>query len=122
MSRVVTPAQARRDPDVARLYSLTPEEVEGAPEEVTVPEGEETALDDGEELLPVTPADPSAIPDGETLISAQDAAARLGCSAGTVHRMAAAGQFPAWRVSSRWRYSWSAIAESVKPKPAAGVH
>jgi len=34
-------------------------------------------------------------------------------SAGTIHRMAAGGRFPAWRVGARWRYAWSLIEPAV---------
>ena len=53
------------------------------------------------------------------MISAQDAAIRLGCSPAMIHGMASRGAFPAFRVGARWRYQWSSIAEAIKQREIA---
>jgi uncharacterized protein len=121
-SGVITVDEARRERALVELYGIdpyTPAPVNPTEEPVEL----QPELDDESELAPVTPAPLTAMPKGETLIGAQEAARRLGVSPGTVHAMAGRGAFPAWRVGSRWRYAWSLIESATSVRPAAnGVH
>jgi phage-related protein (TIGR01555 family) len=124
---VVAGGEARRDPDVARLYNLTPEEIALAP--ASSPAGATEGdfaddLTDAEALLPMVAADPSRMPPGERLISAKDAATRLGYrTAGPIHRLASAGVFPAFRPggTGQWRFAWSQIEAAVRAHAPAPV-
>lgn len=105
---IVSAAEARREPEVRRLYQLTDADLEPT---AGPSQGDQDLPEDPESQLVAAPQ--SMIPAGETLISAQHAATLLGVTAQTVHRMAASGKFPAFRVGSRWRYAWSTIAAHV---------
>lgn len=111
---VVSAAEARRDPDLARLYDIDPDDPLELASPAQAEPGSEDLMSDEDELQPVVAADTSLIPDGESLISPLECARRLGFrSAGPVQRMAAAGKFPAFRVNSRWRYAWSLVQKGV---------
>jgi excisionase family DNA binding protein len=47
------------------------------------------------------------------MVGAREAANRLKCSPGTIHRMAVNGKFPAWRVGRGWRYAWHQIQNAT---------
>ena len=113
-SAVVSADEARQEGSLLEVYGHNPKIPAEVPEPdaVTDPNGGE--LDDEAELQPVVAADPNAIPAGEQLVGARVAAERLGVSAGSIHRMAARGQFPAWRVGSRWRYALSLVEAAAQ--------
>ncbi len=118
-SAVVTAAEARRDPDLEKHYGQLQG---GSPTTGDLP-GDEIEGEVGTATLAmpgVTAAPVSSIPAGESLMSAQEAAARLGVGAGAIHGMARRGTIQAWRVGSRWRYAWSQIAAATEPPAAAG--
>lgn len=118
-STVITAAEARQDPDLAEHYGP----LAGGPANLGDIAGDEVngQIATAALAMPgVTPAPASSIPAGETLVSAQDAAARLGVGAGTIHGMARSGKIQAWRVGSRWRYSPSQIAAATEPQAANG--
>lgn len=112
-STVVTAQEARRDPDLVRHYGQLQD---GAgPGDL---EGDEISAEasTGVLALPgVTPAPMSSIPAGESLISAQEAGARLGLGAGAIHGMARRNEIQAWKFGGRWRYAWSQIEAAGSP-------
>lgn len=126
-SGVVSAAEARRDPDVARLYSLTPEEVEGGTSTATVPEVEAGMdggdyLDDEDEMQPVVSSEQSAFPPGEPLVGIKEAARVLGRTTGAIMADAVAGKFPMMRDRGRWRLALSQVRAAMTPHQFPAVH
>jgi hypothetical protein len=114
-AQIVSPEEARRDPDVAKIYGVVeiPPDVE--PDDV-VEGGGETAAS---ELTGVTPSPLHLVPEGEALMSARAIAARLGVGPGTIHAWARDGAYPAFRVRGRWRFARSLVEAAIGGIPAA---
>jgi len=100
-SGIVSPQEARTDADLHRHYDLDPEaEAPG-----TVTEEPDPALVDPVPQAGDPPPDP---------IDGTDAAELLGVRPNVIHRLAAKGAFPAWRVGGRWKYSRAHIIEHAR--------
>lgn len=106
-SAVVSATEARQDPALKRLYpGFDPDADAGV--DPTAPE------DDPEGILdPIMTEPVSSIPQGESLMSGNDAASRLGVRASSIRRMAANRQIRAWRINGRLRYLWSEIESAI---------
>lgn len=97
-NNVVSPDEARTDPEIAEAYTLE----EAAP--MLEPEGQpEPEL---QETVDAPPVD-------ETLISAQDAGSRLGVSGTSIVRMHRNGEIRAWKVNGRWRFAWTDVLRAA---------
>lgn len=114
-SQIVTPEEARKDPDVVRIYGIEPIPPDVEPDDV-VEGGGETAASD---LPGMTPSPLSMVPEGEALLPAREIAARLGVGPSTILAWARDGAFPAFRVRGRWRFSRSLVEAAIGGLQAA---
>lgn len=114
MAGVVTRDEARREPALVQVYGHDP--ALPAPAPIVEPPGNEVeeGLDDLDEVQPLQAADPSTFPADERPVRARDVAERLGVTPSTVIKMATRGDFPAWRISNRWRFAMSTVEDYMR--------
>ena len=113
LARIITPQEARRDPELREQYELDEADEEAA---AAQPEATPMAVEEGMgEVSTLVPLAQASIPPppGEDLRTAAEIGVRLNVSAGVIRGMHRRNEIRGWRIGARWKYAESQILNLV---------